>query len=45
MMNEMCPDVKISDWTEVAVADQFVQIVVRVFSRMFGGTELSRHKD
>ncbi len=33
------------DWTEVAMADQFVQIVARVSSRMFGGTELSRHKE
>jgi len=29
----------------VAVADVFVQIVARVSSRMFGGTELSRHKE
>ena len=29
----------------MAVAGQFVQIVARVSSRMFGGTELSRHKE
>lgn len=33
------------EWTEVAVADRFVTIVARVSSRMFGGTELSRHKE
>ncbi|KAL8895631.1 MAG: hypothetical protein Q9207_008088 [Kuettlingeria erythrocarpa] len=33
------------DWTEVMVADRFVQLVGRVSSRMFGGTALSQHKE
>ncbi|KAL8957148.1 MAG: hypothetical protein Q9183_006135 [Haloplaca sp. 2 TL-2023] len=36
---------KCDDWTEVMVADKFTQLVGRVSSRMFGGTQLSRHKE
>ncbi|KAI0179442.1 putative cytochrome P450 [Hypoxylon sp. FL1284] len=33
------------EWTEVAMADRFLTIVARVSSRMFGGTDLSRHEE
>ncbi len=36
---------RVQDWTEVMVADRFVQLVGRVSSRMFGGTALSQHKE
>ncbi|KAI4237689.1 MAG: hypothetical protein LQ352_007923 [Teloschistes flavicans] len=33
------------EWTEVAVAEKFTQLVGRVSSRMFGGKQLSQHDE
>ncbi|KAL9578497.1 MAG: hypothetical protein Q9203_007073, partial [Teloschistes exilis] len=36
---------KCDDWTEVAVAEKFTQLVGRVSSRMFGGKQLSQNTE